>query len=170
MEKPLIYVTTGTCHYKFDRMLRLVNQCIKQITTPYELVVQYGSSSNIKLYNSTRQTEFVSRDEAEGFYKNAALIFSHCGIGSIFNSIKHDTPTVIIPRLEKYKEFSDDHQLQIAREIATNPLLFLLEDNDPKVITKFMTFYQEGVNHDKTERDLVNYQLANHIKTVLYAE
>ncbi len=170
MKKKLIYVTTGTCHYPFDRMLKIVKQCLKSITFDYELVLQYGKSSAVKMDNEIVSESLISRAESDKYYREADLIFSHCGIGSIFNSLKYNTPTIIIPRLEKFNEFSDDHQLQIANEIKTNPLVLMLSEDFENNTLAFNSFLNQCELNEKTEVDLVNYDLGNEIKAFFLCE
>ncbi len=97
------------------------------------------------------------------------LIFSHCGIGSIHNSLKHNRPTVLIPRYKKYNEFSDDHQLQIASEIEGNALIYMLKDTAINQ-ESFIDFVDKSILVPKKNIDLTNFSLANFIKQRLYTD
>lgn len=170
MAKLSIFVTTGTSHFNFDRMLRLVEGFLNVIPGELEVLLQYGNSNPKELPSLIKSAEFLSRDDAEQAYKNSDIVFSHCGIGSIFNSLRYNRPTVIIPRYERYGEFTDDHQLQIAAEISSNDLIFMSEDTDDqeKQIDMFKVFLDGVLPKKKVEIDLTNYELANYIKTRLY--
>lgn len=168
MGKRSIFVTTGTSHYNFDRMLALVEQMLAHLSGEYEVLLQYGHSNDRSLPGLVKSVEFLSREEAENAYKNADLVFSHCGIGSIFNSLKYNRPTVIVPRYERYEEFSDDHQLQIATEIASNDMVFMVPDGELD-LDGFAAFVAQHCQREKKEIDLTNYGLAEFIKTRLYA-
>lgn len=172
MEKHLIYVTTGTNQYKFNRMLDIVDICLEVIEGEYQLFLQHGSSDERPMKFKVNGSKFISRKQSEESYKNARIIFSHCGIGSIYNSLQYNTPTVIIPRLEKYDEFSDDHQLQIAREVQDNPLIFMVDDelDEDEIVARMREFVKLHQNTPKEEVDLVNYDLANKMKAVFFDE
>ena len=168
MEKHLIYVTTGTNQYNFDRMLKQVIDCLGELgEDKYSAHVQYGSSSRIDIPSAVETEAFFSREKSELLYKESSLVFSHCGIGSIFNSLKYNTPTVLFTRLHKYNEFSDDHQLQIASELTTNPLIFIVEDANKNLASDFLDFIERVKSIKKKEVDLINYDLANKIKSLL---
>jgi UDP-N-acetylglucosamine transferase subunit ALG13 len=163
LAKPLIYVTTGTNQYSFDRMLTCVDSCLNALDFSFEVILQYGSSKPYNLKSVSKNHDFYSREFSEECYEKASLIFSHCGIGSIYNSLKYNTPTVIIPRLEKYNEFSDDHQLQIAREVARNPLICMYDDGEKDFTSKFLRFMADTKSVEKKEIDLVDNVLAEKI-------
>ncbi len=166
MKKLSVFVTVGTNHYNFDRMLKQVDECLALLPQDYEAIVQYGFSTPYENEKAQKSVHMLSRDDAEQAYANADLVFSHCGIGSIYNSLLYNRPTVIVPRLEKHGEFSDDHQLQIAREIATNPLVFMLEETFEN--SKFIEFINTTVPQEKVKVDLTNRKLAEFIKSRLF--
>ena len=171
MEKHSIYVTTGTNQYNFDRMLEQVKECLAALGTEnYAAHVQFGSSSKITIPSTTELAEFFSREKSERLYKESSLVFSHCGIGSIFNSLKYNTPTIIFTRLKKYDEFSDDHQLQISAELKTNPLIFIVDEYNDNLVADFLAFVARVQTVKKQEVDLINYDLANQIKSALFEE
>jgi len=171
MEKHLIYVTTGTSHYNFDRMINLVKNCVNELDEQdYDVTLQFGSSTETDMHCAKTAVSFLTRERSEFLYQHSRFVFSHCGIGSIYNSLKYNTPTIIIPRLKKYNEFSDDHQLQIANEIKENPLILMLDDNNENYVDDFVKFISSISNDDKQEVDLVNYTLANRMKSVLYKD
>jgi len=138
---------------------------------PFEknVLLQYGHSSDRELTDLKNSEDFLSREDAEKAYKTSDLIFSHCGIGSIFNSLKYNRPTIILPRYKHHNEFSDDHQLQIAREISNNDLIFMVNE-DGLNLDDFLNFVKENASKEKKEVDLTNYQLANFIKSRFYAD
>jgi UDP-N-acetylglucosamine transferase subunit ALG13 len=167
MERISVFVTVGTNHYDFSRMLKLEDSCLSLLAIPFDLTLQYGFCEQVKEYPNCTSAKMFSREQAEQYYASSDLIFSHCGIGSIYNSLNFNRPTVIIPRLAKFNEFSDDHQLQIAREITVNPLVYMIEERvDPKV---FISFFERNLKQPKIQKDLTNHKLAKFIKSRLLA-
>jgi len=49
--------------------------------------------------------------------KNSDLVISHAGAGSIMTTLVNNKPLILVPRLKKYGEVVDDHQLELAREM-----------------------------------------------------
>ena len=159
MVKRSIFVTTGTSQYDFQRMLRLTKECLNTFREPYELIVQHGSTKNLRgLENIKVKADFLSRDELVHYYETSDFVFSHCGIGSIYNSLAYNRPTILIPRLAKYNEFSDDHQLQIAKEVSRNEILHVLggEIEESINVQKLKKFYEFGLTFKKCQVDVVN--------------
>ncbi len=167
-ENPLkIFVTVGTNHNNFKRMLDIVDSCLEILPVPYVINVQYGTSTPyvLKPHQKGNSQSMFPREETQKLVKEADLVFSHCGIGSIYNALVSNRPTVIIPRLHKFDEFSDDHQLQIAQEIKNNPLILMVAEQVDK--DAFLQFFAEKVPQPSEDVDLRNPHLAEFIKSRL---
>ena len=60
--------------------------------------------------------------------KNARIIVSHAGAGSILTVFYYMKPIIIIPRLKKLNEHIDDHQLELAKVLENNKNFFVVYD------------------------------------------
>jgi UDP-N-acetylglucosamine transferase subunit ALG13 len=47
--------------------------------------------------------------------KKARLIITHAGVGSIITALRFRKPVIVVPRLKKFNEHVNNHQLQIAK-------------------------------------------------------
>lgn len=57
--------------------------------------------------------EFTSPEEMQELIKSADLIITHGGVATIIEGINLGKKIIAVPRLKKYKEHVNDHQLQI---------------------------------------------------------
>lgn len=112
----MILVLLGTQDKSFHRLLEQVEKLIKTNKINEEVIVQKGytnfTSDNMKLF------DFVSKDQLEEYVEKASLIITHAGVGSILDGIKRGKTLIVAPRLKKYKEHTNDHQLQILKEFS----------------------------------------------------
>ena len=67
----------------------------------------------------------------------ASFIITHGGVGSIISSLKLNKKVIAVPRLSKYNEHVNDHQLQIIEDfdkqgyiIGTKNVLLLFWKNN----------------------------------------
>lgn len=56
---------------------------------------------------------FMSVDKFKEYQKEAGLIISHGGTGALIGALKMGKKVIATPRLAKYGEHIDDHQLQV---------------------------------------------------------
>ncbi len=108
----LIFVTVGTHKDQFDRLIKTVDELVARGAIADKVVMQTGNSTyepkNCEFYR------FVGSDKFEELYKTADIIICHAGAGSIINALKNKKHLVIVPRLKKFHEHTDDHQLDLA--------------------------------------------------------
>ena len=57
--------------------------------------------------------DFISSNDMESLIKSANVIITHGGVGTIIQAINLGKKIIAVPRLQKYKEHVNDHQLQI---------------------------------------------------------
>ncbi|MCU4674820.1 beta-1,4-galactosyltransferase [Catenovulum sp. 2E275] len=119
-DKPVILVTVGTNQYGFERLFELLYQNPLYADDSVYWVLQVGHNKLIQLPPNAKVVEMMSRSEMEDWVKQASLVISHCGIGSINLMLSYQKKVIFVPRVAKYNEFSDDHQLQIANEIKSH--------------------------------------------------
>lgn len=113
---PMIFVILGTQDKDFSRLLKEIDRLIKEKKITEKVIVQAGTtkyqSKNMKIFDLLPMTEF------NRFIGKADLIITHGGVGSIMNSLKKGKKVIAVPRLKKYGEHTNDHQLQIVKEFS----------------------------------------------------
>ena len=90
----------------------MIDELIEEEVITDTVVAQIGYSSYIpKNYQSF---EFKSESEINKLMEKANILITHSGIGSITTALRLQKKVIVVPRLKKYKEHVDDHQLEIA--------------------------------------------------------
>ena len=109
----MILVTLGTNDKSFERLLTEVERLIDLGAIQEEVLVQAGKT----IYHSERMKiyDLLPMNEMEQLMEQCSLLITHGGVGSIISGLKHGKCVIAVPRLEKYKEHVNDHQLQIIR-------------------------------------------------------
>ncbi len=103
----------GTHNQGFERLVRKADELAK--TLKEDVVIQKGCTQ-YKPINS-KYYDFVRQDQFEEICRRARVIVTHGGIGSIITPLKFGKPVIVVPRLKKFREHTDDHQLQITKEL-----------------------------------------------------
>lgn len=136
----LIFVTLGTQDKPFNRLLEALEYQIDLGNIKEEVIVQAGLTK----YESTKMKIFnlVSHDEFEKYIKEARIVITHGGVGSIITALKHEKKVIAAPRLAQYGEHVNDHQLQILKCFEKKGYILPLYDfNDfDKVLKKIEGF------------------------------
>jgi UDP-N-acetylglucosamine transferase subunit ALG13 len=109
----MIFITTGT-QEPFDRLIKAIDEIAPEISN-FRIVAQVTSTTytakNIKLVG------FLDPQEFKVLFSQASLIISHAGMGTILSALENDKPIIVMPRLLKYREHRNEHQLATAKRL-----------------------------------------------------
>lgn len=163
---PLILVTVGTNQYDFTRLFTMLEQHPLYQDKRVKWVIQAGHNKLSQLPENGDVVDMISRDEMESLVKQASLVISHCGIGSINLMLSYQKKVLFVPRIAKYAEFSDDHQLQIANEISSELFTVVLPDTPMPSLT-----FETLAARERLVRpvDTTNYVMAKALSTTFFS-
>lgn len=114
-ECSLIFVTVGNHTQSFDRLIKKMDELAGKT---YEQVIMQIGYTNYKPVNAEYFTFLDDFEEVLKLNRDARVVVSHAGAGSIVTALKQKTPVIVIPRLKKYNEHLNDHQLEIAKAMS----------------------------------------------------
>ena len=118
----MILVTTGASQFPFDRLLRSVDA----LPAGERVIVQHGCSTVRP--GRAECIDFLPMTELAALVSEARVIVTHAGVGSIILCLTNARQPIVVPRLKRYGETVDDHQLDCARRFAQAGMVSLLED------------------------------------------
>ncbi|QHS23516.1 exopolysaccharide biosynthesis protein [Virgibacillus sp. MSP4-1] len=107
----MIFVVLGTHELPFTRLLQEVERLKRDGVIKDDIIVQKGHTEFESDYMTLQS--FFSFDKMDLLYQQADLIISHAGTGSVINGLKKGKKVIVAPRLKKYGEHNDDHQLEL---------------------------------------------------------
>ncbi len=124
----LILVTLGTQDKSFVRLLNAIEYQIKKGVIKEPVIVQAGYTK----YNSDYMQifDFISKEEFDQLIKKCDVLITHGGVGSIIEGLKNNKKVIAAPRLAKYKEHTNDHQIQIIKNFSKRKYIIALWDFD----------------------------------------
>lgn len=124
----MIFVILGTQKFQLDRLLKTMDMYIEQNLIEEEVIAQIGNSDYIPIHYAYER--FLDKDKFEEYINSASLVITHSGVGSIISAINARKPIIVYPRLAKYKEHVDDHQLDIARAFEKKNFVLCCYEQD----------------------------------------
>ena len=125
----MILITVGSSGYNFDRLFRIVDElCERNIIDGKSIIAQTGNLNyTIKNYSAFN---FASPEKMQTFFDDADVIICHGGTGTIIKSLKLNKKVIVFPRLKKFKEHVDDHQLDIAKSFLNENYILVAYNSD----------------------------------------
>lgn len=125
----MIFVTLGTQDKQFRRLL----DATLALRIDEKVVIQYGSTKPDEdmvenLEKNFELHQYLSNEEFEKYMKEARVIITHAGVGTIIEGLKLDKMMIVVARLKKYKEHVNNHQLQILDTFEKEGYILRLDD------------------------------------------
>ena len=136
----MILITLGTQDKQFKRLLDVVQKEIDKGNIKDKVVVQAGHTK----YESKDMEIFdlIDREKFSSLISECDLLITHGGVGSIITGLQNNKKVIVAPRLAKYDEHLNDHQVQITNNFANAGYILPLyeEDDLSEVLEKVKTF------------------------------
>lgn len=113
----MILALVGTHEQPFDRLLRAVDE----LPTDELRVVQTGHSHYAPA--ACEAHGFLPFDEVKRLMTAASVVITHAGTGSVMLALSLGRKPVVVPRLRRFGEHVDDHQVQLVETLAEDGLV-----------------------------------------------
>lgn len=110
----MILVTVGMHNAPFDRLVRAADEMASLIEE--SVVIQRGVSGYMPTFS--QYVDFTDEAQMQAWLSQVRAVVSHAGAGSILSALKAGRPLVLVPRLRRFGEHVDDHQLELAEALA----------------------------------------------------
>ncbi|MDR3471989.1 MAG: glycosyltransferase [Devosia sp.] len=121
----MILLTIGT-QLPFDRLVQALDEITPLLR--HEVFGQIGQSEYTPV--NMQWSAFLGADEFDVRFRAASVVVSHAGIGTILSAQKYRKPLIIVPRLARYGEHRNDHQLATANQVREKRGVYVAEDVD----------------------------------------
>ena len=115
----MITVTLGTIPFAFNRAIDWLERLLSAGVISENVFVQHGTTdvSILAKYSFVTTTPIVETSFLMQTIGESRLIISHAGQGLTRGLAAQGACFILVPRLSRYKEHIDDHQLWFARGV-----------------------------------------------------
>lgn len=110
----MIFVTLGSQKFQFNRLLERLDMLVEEGVIKEEIFAQKGGSDYLPKH--FQAVEFMDREQFSETMGRCSIVITHGGTGAIISAVKQGKKVIAVPRLAKYGEHVDDHQLQLLRQ------------------------------------------------------
>ena len=113
----MILVTLGTQDKSFERLLSEIERLMNQGVIREKVVVQAGYTT----YSSDKMEifDYLPKDKFEKLIQQSRILITHGGVGTILDGLSRNKKIIAVPRLSKYMEHTNDHQLQVVEKLGS---------------------------------------------------
>ena len=117
----MVFITLGSQKFQFNRLLKAVDELLDENLIDDDVLAQIGYSDYTP--KNFKYKSFLDRDEFAEVVNKSDVVITHGGTGAIIGAVKKGKKVIAVPRLAKYGEHVDDHQLQIVEQFSESDLI-----------------------------------------------
>lgn len=124
----MIFVSVGTQKFPFNRLLEQLDRLVEEGRIEDRIFAQVGRSDyKPKHYE---YIDYLGKDEFDVYMRECDLVITHSGVATIVAALKRGKPVLVVPRLARYGEHVDDHQVEIADTFSDLNYVLKYRDGD----------------------------------------
>jgi len=124
----MIFVTVGTHEQPFDRLVKEMDRLKQEGLIEEEVFIQTGYSTYEPRFCD--HEKFISFDEMLEKIRQAKIVITHGGPGSIMSVLYAGKIPVVVPRQKSFSEHVDDHQMHFAKIMEEHDQILSVYDID----------------------------------------
>jgi len=117
----VIFATVGSTAIPFDRFIDALESL-----PAGDLLVQHGPMR--APVTAGRAIPYMQFPEVIEAMEAADVVVSHAGAGSILCALRAGHTPIVVPRLKRFEETVDDHQVEFSRALAADGKVIAVED------------------------------------------
>ena len=150
-----IFVTIGT-YQPFDRLIKVMDKWFEN-RKDIEGFAQIGIGEYVP--KNMKYQRILSEKEFNKIFDEADFIVSHAGMGTIISCLHKNKPILTLPRMVKFGEHVNDHQLANAKIFSKKKYIYPIF-NDQDLLKMLDNFKQIKVLKnvgDYANEDLISF-------------
>lgn len=125
----MIFVALGTQKFQMNRLIEAVDVQKGKGLIKEEIFAQSGNSDYMP--RNFESKAFLNSDEFNNQIEKSDIVITHSGVSTIIKALMLGKKVIVVPRLAKFGEHVDNHQMEIAETFSELNYVFMtLEVND----------------------------------------
>ena len=117
----MIFLTLGSQKFQFNWLLIEIDRLIENGKIKTKVFAQIGYSDYEPINFDYKR--FLNQEEFQKIMEQCDLVITHGGTGAIITALKNKKKVIGVPRLSRYHEHVDNHQVQIVEEFSKTNLI-----------------------------------------------
>jgi UDP-N-acetylglucosamine transferase subunit ALG13 len=123
----MIFVTVGTHEQQFNRLIKEVDQLVKDHVIQERVVIQIGYSTYRPEH--CEWSNWYSYQEMVQLVEEARIVITHGGPSSFIMPLQIGKVPIVVPRQKHFDEHVNDHQLLFTKAVAERKgTIIVIED------------------------------------------
>lgn len=128
----MIFVTVGTHEQPFNRLIRKVDELVRDGEIKDEVFMQIGYSTYEPKH--TKWARIIGYSDMIDYLDKAEVVITHGGPSTYMQVLQQGKIPIVVPRQEKFDEHINDHQLSVSKQVIRKGYPILVCENIEELI------------------------------------
>ena len=151
----MIFVTVGTHEQPFDRLLKWIDEMVKNKQINEKVIIQKGYTEYEPI--NCESYKLISYNEMQNFIREARIVITHGGPASFIAPLSIGKIPIVVPRKKEFSEHVNNHQLEFAKEVEKRMKNIIVATNEDEIIDAI-------INYDKKIAKLTLNMASNNLE------
>ncbi|WP_080485170.1 PssE/Cps14G family polysaccharide biosynthesis glycosyltransferase, partial [Oenococcus oeni] len=120
------FLILGTQKFQINRLIKSIDSLVASNEISENVFAQIGNSDYLPV--NFPYKKFLNYQDFISKISESNIVITHGGVGSIMDSLKMHKKVIAIPRLKKFGEHVDNHQIEIIQALGNENVLYPLFD------------------------------------------
>lgn len=120
----MIFVTVGTHEQPFNRLIKKIDELVRDGEIKDDVFMQIGYSTYEPKH--TKWEKVIGYEDMEKYMNEASTIITHGGPSTYMQVLQLGKIPIVVPRQEKFAEHVNDHQLWVSKQVLGKGYSFIL--------------------------------------------
>lgn len=112
----MIFLTVGTHEQQFDRLIKFIDELVKEGEIQEEVIMQIGYSTYKPKY--CKWFKLVPYIDMEEYISNARIVITHGGPATFIMPLQKGKIPIVVPRQYEFNEHVNNHQFEFVKAIS----------------------------------------------------
>lgn len=108
----MIFVTVGTHEQGFERLIKKVDDLVRDGKIKEDVIMQIGFTQYKPKY--CKWEKLFPYSEMKEMMQKARIVITHGGPASFIMALQEGKTPIVVPRMSKYNEHVNDHQVDFS--------------------------------------------------------
>lgn len=152
----MIFVTFGTHEHGFDRLVKEIDRLKGANEITEDVFIQGTMGKYCPEYCTFK--DMLGYEDFCSKIRQARIVITHGGAGSIMMSFHYGKIPIVVPRMHKFGEHVDDHQVRFAEKLESEGAVLAVYDIGrlKEVIQKYDSFVNNYAARDSSYKGRKN--------------
>ena len=160
----MIFLTVGTHEQQFNRLIKCIDDLVREGVIKEEVIMQIGYSTYEPKY--CKWFSLIPYADMETYISKARLIITHGGPATFIMPLQKGKIPIVVPRQYEFNEHVNDHQLEFVK-IKSKRMKNIIPVYDIKDMENIVKNYSKTVDSMKLNGCNNNINFNNKLSEII---